>query len=101
MIDLLLIDTEGGEYEILKEFAGNSINLPLVCQTSLELHYHPAHVHMGVRLDNFFDTIRRLILGRRFALLHVEESSQLKGVGLFKAFILNIMDEKCVQKYLR
>ncbi|KAI1699891.1 glycosyl transferase family 11 domain-containing protein [Ditylenchus destructor] len=99
MIDLLLIDTEGGEYDILKVFAESSPALPIVCQMSLEFHFDPAHRRPGVRVDHFFDTIRRLILSKRFALMHIEESAQVPNMGLFKAFILNIKDQKCIEKY--
>ncbi|KAI1703304.1 methyltransferase fkbM domain-containing protein [Ditylenchus destructor] len=100
IIDLLLIDTEGGEYDILKVFAENSPGLPLVCQMSVELHFQNRHRPSEHRVDHFLDTIRKLMLSRRFTLVHIEDSAQNPNLGLFKAFILNIKDPECLLKYL-
>lgn len=83
----------------MKFIPESSPALPIVCQMSLEFHFDPAHRRPGVRVDHFFDTIRRLILSKRFALMHIEESAQVPNMGLFKAFILNIKDQKCIEKY--
>ncbi|KAI1694193.1 methyltransferase fkbM domain-containing protein [Ditylenchus destructor] len=88
VIDLLIIDNEGGEFGIFDVLNDEYDKLPTICQMNVEIHNPPDY---GISYQKFYSGFDKLVLAGRFIVLNLKAP---------RLFFMNIVDEACVKKFL-
>ncbi|KAI1697269.1 methyltransferase fkbM domain-containing protein [Ditylenchus destructor] len=94
LIDLLLMDNEGGEYGIFDVMNENHEELPIICQINVEIHIV---TDFNISFDKFFASFDRFILSSKYTVLRVETGGTAHAQ---KVFFMNVADQACIQKFL-
>uniref|UniRef100_A0A7E4USN4 Methyltransf_21 domain-containing protein n=1 Tax=Panagrellus redivivus TaxID=6233 RepID=A0A7E4USN4_PANRE len=95
VIDILLMDIEGAEFEILADMTKNPQKYPTICQINVEIH---SPFENGPKGSAIIETLHEMTLQSRYLLLKVTQFKYSKQV-FNRCFFINVRDEYCVKKY--
>ncbi|KAE9546095.1 hypothetical protein FO519_010693, partial [Halicephalobus sp. NKZ332] len=93
LIDLLLIDVEGAEFNLLPFLVDNADKLPPICQINVELHYADQYPPMG---NNILETFLRMTSQQKYLVLF----SNKVGAAFYRLYLINVTDPKCRDAYI-
>ncbi|KAI6224170.1 hypothetical protein M3Y95_00854700 [Aphelenchoides besseyi] len=96
IIDLMLINTKGAEYEIFPYIARNLKAISLICQINIDIHA-PASLY-GHFLVSFNQFLSQFLQNSDYVLLHAEKERNLID-GQLRLFLVNMAEQRCSNKF--
>uniref|UniRef100_A0A7E4VCB9 Methyltransf_21 domain-containing protein n=1 Tax=Panagrellus redivivus TaxID=6233 RepID=A0A7E4VCB9_PANRE len=95
IVDIMLMDIEGAEFEILENFIDQSVKRTTICQMNVEMHSPWVNV---VKKNNIIRTLYNLSKKREWMLFEVNPV-KIRYEVFHRSFFINVKDPYCVQKY--
>ncbi|KAI6174833.1 Methyltransf-21 domain-containing protein [Aphelenchoides bicaudatus] len=94
VVDFMTMDVEGAEFPLLKVLHKQRLELPVICQFNVEVHYMASKY--GVTWEEVDRTLNEMFEEAHYVLLNVDERTFLYK----RLFFFNIGDDECISKFL-